>query len=93
MYYVRGEVLYLLDQWEVVLVAIVVADCVHKVASWLESVENYGLFVAGGDEFVIAVSLDDGAEGTSGSRGGRLHQAPSAGAHHVVLSVLLHKHF
>jgi len=58
--------LYLLEQSDVVLVTELVVKRDREISGGLEAFERDHFLVAGGNELVLAVSLDDGAKVASG---------------------------
>jgi len=53
---------HLLDERQVVLVSVGVSDLMDQVCCGSQVIENNGLLVASSNEFVVAFSLDNGAE-------------------------------
>lgn len=81
------QLLYLLDQRKVVLVAVVVGNFVDEVAGGEQTVEGYSFLIARGQKLVIAVGLDNCTEAAHRCS----HHWP--GRAHIMLGELLHKHF
>ena len=46
--------------------SVVVDDLVHLVVRWLQTIEDNGFLVAGGDELVVTLGFDDGTKSARG---------------------------
>ena len=52
----------LLDQWQIVVMTIVISYLMNHVIGWNQPVEDEGFLVAWGQELVIAISLHNCSE-------------------------------